>query len=99
MVAGIVGQSDVYGFVKRSMPIYGVGDKVVGWTASKGPACVVEIEFKAANTPVSEEQENWRNFCKEWGVPHLELRAARGEEPNDTIARWTRLLDQLVDGL
>lgn len=80
--AGIVGQSDVYGYLKSSQ---------------KGFSVPFEIEFKGAKTPTSEEQISWRSFCLSWGIPHITLRAKVDETSEQTIQRWTSELHNLVD--
>jgi hypothetical protein len=97
--AGLTGQADCYAFVRSQQPVYGVGNKRIGWTAKQGYAIPIEIEFKGAKTPVSDEQVNWRFFCGEWGIPHLVLRASYDEEPVETVKRWTTELTALVDRL
>ncbi len=54
----------------------------------------VEIETKAARGTVGAAQEAWRRRCLD-GVgplpplcPHLVLKAAKGESPDDTVGRW-----------
>lgn len=94
--AGIKGQADCYAFVRASAPVMGSDSKVLGWTLTQGTAINIEIEFKGARTPTSEEQKQWRTFCMQWGVPHIVLRASHDEEPLQTISRWMKELDKLV---
>ena len=62
---------------------------------NSGLAYCLEIEFKAARTPISKEQISWYNFCDKWRVPYIELRAKLNEE--NTIARWCKELDQKIN--
>jgi hypothetical protein len=94
--AGIKGQADCYAFVRASKPVVGTAGLIVGWTLTQGTAINIEIEFKGARTPTSDEQKQWRAFCQEWGIPHIVLRAAHDEEPLQTMARWTRELNAIV---
>lgn len=48
----------------------------------------VEIETKAARGTIAEAQRAWRAFCHEWHIPHLVLRAAPFEKPEETVDRW-----------
>jgi hypothetical protein len=49
---------------------------------------VIEIELKAAGKLLSPEQKTWQTWCREWGVPHLVLRAEKGETVEGTVERW-----------
>lgn len=91
--AAIKGQADVYGYIK------GMQSPNVISGAFHRHAVPFEIEFKAEKTRVSDEQENWRNFCREWGIPHLILRAQPGDGPVFTVHRWTEELNKLVQSL
>lgn len=57
----------------------------------------VEIEAKAARGVVREAQERWQAFCLEWGIPHLVIRARRGETPDETVTRWIDELRAVVE--
>ena len=48
----------------------------------------VEIETKAAGGKLAEAQERWRASCLRRRIPHLVLRARKGESPDDTVTRW-----------
>lgn len=48
----------------------------------------VEIETKAARGVMRDAQWAWRSFCRDWGIPHLVLRARSDEDEEATIARW-----------
>lgn len=37
-------------------------------------------------------QRRWRARCAQLGIPYLKLRAAEGEDPEDTIDRWVEEL-------
>lgn len=58
---------------------------------------VVEIETKAAKGRMLDEQRAWRAFCLERRIPHLVLRALRGEHPAATVDRWIAELRSVVD--
>lgn len=101
--AGIEGQADVYGFVKIEYnrthhPVETPLGPGVRWTFG---SCAVpfEIEFKGAKTRVSEEQKNWRRFCEEWSIPHIELRAGKDESQVETITRWIKEVNNFVSNL
>ena len=46
-----------------------------------------EVEVKRY-TKLSPEQEHWRDWCREWGVPWLCVEARRDEAPTSTVDRW-----------
>ncbi len=48
----------------------------------------IEIETKAARGAMREAQEAWRAWCVSWGIPHLVLKAAKNETPEETVGRW-----------
>lgn len=48
----------------------------------------IEIETKAARGVMREAQERWRLWCFAAGTPHMVLKAAKGETPDDTVNRW-----------
>jgi hypothetical protein len=58
---------------------------------------VVEIETKAAKGRLLEEQIAWRSFCAERRIPHIVLRARRGEHPAETVDRWIIELRKTID--
>jgi len=45
---------------------------------------VIEIEIKAAHGKLTPEQEAWRDWCQEWGIPHLVLWA----HDDDPVTGW-----------
>jgi hypothetical protein len=49
---------------------------------------VVEIEAKTATGRVAEAQKSWRARCLYLGIPHMIVRAQKGEKPMDTVLRW-----------
>lgn len=57
---------------------------------------VIEVEVKGVRTPVTPEQRAWAAWCEEWRIPHLMLRAKRGEAPDETVERWCQELDAVV---
>ena len=46
-----------------------------------------EVEVKRF-TRLSPEQEHWRDWCREWGVPWACVEARRDEPPTATVDRW-----------
>lgn len=56
-----------------------------------------EVELKRY-TKLSEDQERWRDWCNQWGVPWVCLSVSKGEEPAATLARWCGELRQFVPG-
>lgn len=60
---------------------------------------VIEIELKAAKGRMREAQARWRTLCQEWGVPHLVLRAGKGEAAEATVVRWVSELKACVESL
>jgi len=57
-----------------------------------------EVELKRHGAKLSPEQEQWRSWCAEWGVPHCVLVVGNGEVPTDTIDRWVAILRAFVSG-
>lgn len=98
--AGVVGQADIYGFVKKDIPGEWVSCGADLWPREAQIRTIpVEIECKGARTRVSDEQKAWRAFCLSWGIPHLELRAQADETEAMTVTRWCVELDSLVQRL
>lgn len=54
----------------------------------------IELELKAFGR-LSPEQLQWQAFCKEWGIPHLVLRAREGESVGETVERWCSEISQM----
>lgn len=48
----------------------------------------VEIEGKSARGQLRDAQIAWQKRCVELEIPHLVLRARKGEAPSDTVTRW-----------
>ena len=57
----------------------------------------VELETKAARGTMREAQERWQEFCWAFDIPHLVLRARRGETPEETVTRWIDELRTVVE--
>lgn len=57
---------------------------------------VVEIETKSAAGRLEAAQRAWRDFCRDWGVTYLVLRAGRNEAPGATVARWLEELGRVA---
>jgi len=49
---------------------------------------VLEIELKGVGRPLNPKQKLWQAWCLEWSVPHVVLRAERGETAEETVERW-----------
>lgn len=56
----------------------------------------VEIETKAARGVMADAQIAWRAFCDTFRVPHLVLRARKGEPADATVARWIDELREMI---
>jgi hypothetical protein len=58
----------------------------------------IEVELKQAGAPkrIPPDQQAWADFCLDWGVPHIVLRAAPTETVGDTIVRWCAELRAVV---
>lgn len=56
----------------------------------------IEVELKGVGKPLSPEQKAWQAWCVEWGVPHVVLRAAKGETVEGTVERWIGELAALI---
>ena len=57
---------------------------------------IIELELKAANGKLSEDQLAWRAWCLDNLVPHLVLTARSYESPAVTVERW---LDEIRNTL
>jgi hypothetical protein len=59
---------------------------------------VIEIELKAAGKKIKpgSDQDKWRAWCLEWGVPHVVLTGGKGETVGETVERWIRELANLI---
>jgi hypothetical protein len=47
-----------------------------------------EVEVKNVGGRLSEDQERWRTWCTDHGVPSIVLEVRRGEVEPETVARW-----------
>jgi hypothetical protein len=56
----------------------------------------IECELKSARGVLNPEQESWMNWCIAWGVPHLVLKAVKGESIDQTVSRWCEELGGVV---
>ena len=81
--------------INRSVVIEGRRVHLVNGIPGQGDAYAllrggrhVEIETKAAKGRMGEAQIRWRAFCASWGVPHLTLKAHKGETADATVDRW-----------
>jgi|SRR5579864_1330737 len=48
----------------------------------------IELELKTATGRLSPKQLFWQDFCLEWAIPHLVLKARSGEAVPETVKRW-----------
>jgi hypothetical protein len=57
----------------------------------------VEVELKTADAPkrLPPDQQVWADWCANWGVPHIVLRAAKAETVETTVQRWCEELRAL----
>jgi len=55
----------------------------------------IEIEFKSVTARSTPEQIRWAEWCREWGVPHLLLRALKEETLDETVQRWLGQIEAL----
>ncbi len=62
-----------------------------------GAGVHIEVETKAHRHKWYEAQLAWRARCAELGVPYLEARAVKGEEPEQTVQRWLDEIAALVE--
>jgi hypothetical protein len=69
---------------RMSSGIAGQADVYGYWRNGLG----VEIELKSLSGSLEPEQRVWRDWCLEWGVPHLVLKPLRDETVAATIERW-----------
>ncbi len=59
----------------------------------------IEVEAKAARGKMREAQERWQAFCHDFAIPHLVVRARKGEAPEETVTRWVAELRDLVESV
>jgi hypothetical protein len=50
----------------------------------------LEIELKSVGKRVApgSDQDNWANWCAEWGIPYAVLTAKKNETDDEVIDRW-----------
>jgi len=60
---------------------------------------VIEVELKSANKKLDPDQVTWRDWCVEWGIPHIVLTAAKRETEKQTVDRWCVELGALLKSL
>lgn len=48
----------------------------------------LEIELKNVGETLNPNQRIWRDWCVEWGIPHIVLTAKKGETTKETVERW-----------
>lgn len=53
---------------------------------------VIEIETKTRRGRLSQEQQNWKDFCQAWSIQWIQLKESKWETPEETVARWVREL-------
>ncbi len=61
---------------------------VWGWLYRPPHPMPLEIELKNVRTPERPGQKAWKAYCDSNRVPHLKLRAKKGETPRQVIDRW-----------
>jgi hypothetical protein len=57
---------------------------------------LIEVELKNVGKTLKPDQKRWREFCKEWGIPHIVLTARKDETAEQTVERWCGELAALV---
>jgi hypothetical protein len=82
--AGITGQADVWGWLFRDDGTWPMP---------------LEIELKNVRTKESDGQRAWKAYCDSNGVPHLKLRAKKGETPRQVVDRWIEETERWLIGL
>lgn len=55
----------------------------------------LEVELKAAGKGLNPDQKKWRDWCVEWGVPHIVLTGRKEETVEETVDRWIEELRDL----
>ena len=66
------------------------------YAIERGTARHIELETKDVHTVITPQQLAWRDFCLEWGIPHLFLRARAGESSEETVRRWCDEVRELL---
>ena len=79
----IINTISVHGFNARN----GIPGQADAYVVGRGGRHL-ELETKASRGRLGEAQVRWRARCLALEVPHLVLRAGKGEAPGDTVARW-----------
>ena len=57
----------------------------------------IELEAKAIKGRLSPQQLKWQAFCHRNDIPHLVVRVAPDETPDQTIARWIEELRTCIE--
>lgn len=78
VVAVQVGGRGIRAGIKGQSDLYGY---------VRGGRCI-EVELKGLRGALRPEQKAWAAWCAEWGVPHVVLRAEKGETIDATVERW-----------
>lgn len=93
--AGIKGQADVYGDFKwkcAACKHVTFGEHSTPCSSCRGRGFItrpVEVELKRFGQSLKPEQEQWRKWCEEWGVPYLLLvEKSKNAPPSDIIGGW-----------
>jgi hypothetical protein len=87
----IINVETIHGFRARN----GIAGQADAYAIFRGGRHV-ELETKAARGTMRKAQIAWRAWCERWQVPHLVLRAVKGEQPSDTVVRWIAELGAAV---
>ncbi len=87
----IINVETVHGFRARN----GIKGQSDAYALVRGGR-VVELETKAARGVMRKAQIAWREWCLIWEIPHLVLRAEKGELPSDTVVRWIAKLEGVI---
>lgn len=98
--AGIPGQCDLYGYLRRIVEVRNINGSVIGHVPGSATWAVgIEIECKSATARWTDKQKAWRAFCEEWRIPYLALEAKKDETPGQTVNRWVDETRELVGRL
>jgi hypothetical protein len=63
------------------------------WAIERSTGRHFEIECKNVRGSLNVNQQRWKSWCQDWGVPWIELRVKKQETPLATMERWVQELD------
>lgn len=67
---------------------FGIPGQCDLYAIGRGGKLHLEVELKNVGKTLNQDQKAWRDWCLEWEVPHIVLKALKDETDVQTIERW-----------